>query len=472
MLQGMARSLEKRLDEAREIVNSFNDIPIRIITHNDADGISSGAIVHLALEREGFKVHTRCVKQLEEKIIVELADEKPEIIIFSDLGSGQLENIEKYLKETEVIIIDHHEPQNADFSGFQLNAHKHGIDGASEISGSGMAYLFARSLREENKDLAALAIVGAVGDLQDTNGKLLGVNRLIAGEGVKDGILRIEKDLRIYGRQTRPLYKALEYTTDPIIPGVSGSESSSIVFLKELEIPIKKGEGFTMLADLNDNEKKLMANALVLKMVENNVPIKIAESIIGEVITLLREEKRTPLRDAREFATLLNSCGKNEKYGIGLAVAMGEREDLYTSSLDMLTQHREYIGYCYSWISENIDKITDYGNIYTILAGTEINENVIGTIAGMVLNSRTLPELKPVIALAETDEDEIKVSSRANRELVERGINLGKAMHYASEKVGGEGGGHDIAAGAKIKKGREKEFLEYVEEMIADQLGG
>ncbi len=472
MLPGLERSLEKKLEEAREIVNSFNDTPVRVVTHNDADGISSGSIVHLALRREGFKVHTRCVKQLEEKVIKELAEEKPEVVIFSDLGSGQLENIERYLKDAEVIILDHHEPQEGSFSGFHLNAHEHGIDGAREISGSGMAYLFARALREENKDLSALAIVGAVGDLQDSHGKFLGVNRLIVQEGVKEGILRVEKDLRIYGRQTRPLYKALEYTTDPFIPGLSGSESSSIAFLQELEIPIKKGENFTMLADLNEEEKKLLANALILKMVEGSVPIKIAESIIGEVATLLREEKRTPLRDAREFATLLNACGKNEKYGIGLAVAMGERGELYKQALSMLSKHRDYISSCYSWVSENMERIRDNGSIYALMAGKEINENIIGTVAGMILNSRVLPELKPVVALAETDEDEIKVSSRANRELVERGVNLGKAMRYASEKVGGEGGGHDIAAGAKIKKGSEEEFLRYVEEKISEQLGG
>ena len=482
-MEAVPPKLEHALEEAADFLQDFlrrGGIP-RVVTHHDADGISSGAIVHRIVTLLGYPCHTRCVKQLEERFIVELAEEKPEMVIFTDFGSGQVDLIQKHLKDAGVIILDHHQPKELGAElEHNINAHAFGIDGAREVSGSGMAYLFARALSDEREELpgpgpvaelAALAIVGAVGDLQENSGAFRGLNRIILKEGEREGVLRVEKDLRLFGRQTRPLYKAIEYTTEPFIPGLSGSESASLQFLSELDIPVKRDERFVMLADLTHEERQRLTTAMILKMIEHRVPPHIAESIVGEVVTLLKEEVRTPLRDAKEFATLLNACGKHEHYGIGLAVCLGERSELYRRSLGMLREHREYLSTCYNWITQNLEKIKDEGSVYALYAGDEINENVIGTVAGMMLNSRKLNPIKPIIAFADAEDDGVKVSARGNRELVESGLNLGKAMLYASELVQGEGGGHDIAAGAKIPKGREEEFLRHVEERIREQLG-
>jgi RecJ-like exonuclease len=465
------------LREFREASKVFRELMetgrvVRVITHNDADGLSSGAIIHKSLAREGLPVHTRSVKQLEEKVVKEIADEAPEVLIFVDLGSGQLEEIREHLAGKGVFIFDHHQPKEVkDENFFHINPHPHGIDGAREVSGAGMAYLFAKALKEENRDLADLAIVGAVGDIQDSEGELVGVNREILRDAVEAGVVRVEKDLRLFGRQTRPLYKAIEYTTEPFIPGLSGSESASIQFLSDLDIPLKKDDGYTMLADLSRDERQRLTTALILKMIEHHIPPRFAESIVGDVYTLLREEKRTPLRDAKEYATLLNGCGKHESNGIGLAIALGERSKLYEKSLELLREHKSYLSDCYKWISNNLDRIKDEEVLYYFHAKKEINENVIGTVANMVLNSRTLSPIKPIIAFSEAEDGGVKVSARGTRELIEAGLNLGKAMLYASEKTRGEGGGHDIAAGAKIEKGREAEFLKYVKEEIRRQLG-
>lgn len=467
----LAQAFEEAADFLQERLNA--GVVPKVVTHHDADGLSAGAIVHSAITREGYPCHTRCVKQLEEKVVAELAAEKPELVIFTDLGSGQVDVIEKYLKDAAVIILDHHQPKEVE-AGVEhnINAHAFGIDGAREVSGSGMAYFFARTFCEDegSVELSALAMVGAVGDLQDNSGAFHGLNRVIIKEGEAAGVLRVEKDLRLFGRQTRPLYKAIEYTMEPFIPGLSGSESASLQFLSELDIPVKRDDRFVMLADLTQEERQRLTTALILKMIEHRVPPRIAESIVGEVVTLLKEEKRTPLRDAKEFATLLNACGKHEHYSIGLAVCLGERGELYRRSLGMLREHREYLSSCYNWIAQNLDKIRDEGAVYALHAGEEIDENVIGTVAGMVLNSRILGELKPIIAFADSEDGGVKVSARGNRELVESGVNLGKAMLYASELVAGEGGGHDVAAGAKIPKGKEEEFLRHVEEKIREQL--
>lgn len=444
----------------------------RVMTHNDADGITAGAIAHKGLLREGYPAQTQVVKQLKEDIIAGLGKEDVQLVIFTDMGSGQLPEIREHLLDKSfVIVIDHHEPKEVEHENLvHLNPHFHGIDGAREISGSGMSYLFFKALNKKNTDFSALAVVGALGDIQDADGKLIGPNSEILKDGTKAGVLKAEKDLRLFGRQTRPLYKALEYTTEPFIPGLSGSESSCIQFLKDLDIPVKRGEDFTMLADLDPDERQRLTTALILKMIEHQIPPKVAEGIVGEVYTLIKEEKRTQLRDAREFATILNAAGKNKNQSIGLAICLGERGEMYRRSMDLLKEHKTYLSSCYGWISKNVDRIKEMDTLYYFHTGDEIDENVLGTVASMVLNSRILKSVKPVIAFTQTEDDDIKISARGTRELIEKGLNLGKAMGYASEKMDGKGGGHDIAAGAKINIGDEEEFLRYVEEKIKEQM--
>jgi RecJ-like exonuclease len=74
-----------------------------------------------------------------------------------------------------------------------------------------------------------------------------------------------------------------------------------------------------------------------------------------------------------------------------------------------------------------------------------------------------------MIAFAEA-EDGIKVSARADRSLGDRGLDLSVVMSTAAQLVGGFGGGHNVAAGATIPPGKEKEFLDAVEDIVASQV--
>jgi hypothetical protein len=59
--------------------------------------------------------------------------------------------------------------------------------------------------------------------------------------------------------------------------------------------------------------------------------------------------------------------------------------------------------------------------------------------------------LKPLIAYANVEgENAAKFSSRTTEAALAKGVNLGDAMRIASEKNGGKGGGHNIAAGAQV----------------------
>ena len=52
---------------------------------------------------------------------------------------------------------------------------------------------------------------------------------------------------------------------------------------------------------------------------------------------------------------------------------------------------------------------------------------------------------------------------------LENGVNLAVAMREACASVGGEGGGHRIAAGGSIPADRLEEFLKTLDDIIGRQ---
>jgi RecJ-like exonuclease len=88
----------------------------------------------------------------------------------------------------------------------------------------------------------------------------------------------------------------------------------------------------------------------------------------------------------------------------------------------------------------------------------------------MLLSSEDVDNSLPLMGFAYTENGDVKVSARATQVLIDKGLNLSSALKQAAKELGGAGGGHDIAAGATIPKGKEEEFLEIVEKEIKNQL--
>ncbi len=432
-----------------------------VVSHIDADGLTSAAIMAKALERAGIQYKINFVKQLDQQILNEIANQGHELVIFTDLGSGMLESI-KSLK-INAVIADHHQPQGS--YEFHLNPHLFGINGGIEASGAGMAYFIAKEMGD-NGDLAALAIVGAVGDLQHSkHGQLVGLNRIILEEGVKNKVLHFGKDLMLFGRQTRPVFKLLQYSTDIYFPGLTGSEEASIEFLGRLGIR-QQGEKWRRWIDLESSEKQKVVSALIQFGLTSGIPGFKVERLIGEVYTLLCEREGTEVRDASEFSTLLNSTARYDHADIGLAVCLGDRGKSYDEACVLLAEHRKNLVEGLNFVKEK--GITQLKNLQYFDSGSKIRETIVGIVAGMSASFVTNRQL-PIIAFADSNGG-VKVSSRGNQDLLRKGLNLGVALSEAAKAVGGTGGGHDIAAGAFIPREAMGEFLKILDLKIGIQI--
>jgi RecJ-like exonuclease len=377
------------------------------------------------------------------------------------------------LKGMDCVIADHHTP-SGESAIPSVNPHLHHLSGATELSGAGAAYLVARELGVKNRDLAALAIVGAVGDMQDgQNCRLTGLNRDVMEDGRAAGVLDWMVDIRFFGRETRPVHKMLQYSSDPAIPGMTGSEDGALAFLVSLGIPLRDGEQWRSWSMLEQDERKTVASALVRRALSEGLGQRTVRRMLGEVYVLTAEARGTELRDAKEFATLLNSCGRHDRAALGLAVCRGDRSEGLAKAQSLLQGHRRSL-------VEAIHYVKDMGlekrrYLQHFHAGTAIQDTIVGVVAGMLLGSGEAgadPSL-PIIAFATSEDGKgVKVSARAARALVEKGLDLSAVMKAASASVGGSGGGHNVAAGGMIPEGAEERFLRAAEDIISVQLAG
>jgi RecJ-like exonuclease len=469
--------------ELRDAVGALADrvreaSSLHVVSHIDADGISAGAIAFRAGRRLGIRPEIDFIKQLDDFVIERLAKEVDEgtLVWFTDLGSGQLDR----LKGIDCMVTDHHVPALKAPEGrlkdggryLQANPHLHGIDGSQHVSGAGMSYLVGRHLDEGNLDLSVLAIVGAVGDLQHAReGRLVGVNAEIVEEARGGGLVEVAMDLAFFGRETRPVHKLLQYST-PAIPGVTGSELGAMEVMKDADVEPKKGEHWRTWSELELDERRRVISRLGEILLVQGHGHKAVQRLVQEVYTFPMEEPGNETRDAMEFSTLLNACGRYGMARVGMEVCLGDRLEAYHEAKRLQGSHRAKLVAGLRTV-QAMGVVTRRA-IQFFHARNAIPDTIVGTVASMALQAPEVdldPE-RPIIGLAlKTDEvGVVKVSGRGTRDLVDEGLDLARAMAEAASAVGGIGGGHNVAAGASIPEGKEEEFLDLLDDIVARQV--
>ena len=458
--------VDEILEQAQPAAQKLKEFDgkIRLIGQYDADGINATAIAHEILERLGKDFEYEIVKQLYEEGVERLAEEDEELLLFVDIGSGQSELIKEHILEKtdkEVIISDHHEPaltqeESEELENFiHMNPHFLGHDGGEAISAAGMTYLLGKAISEENQDLVQYALVGATGDVQKQEGEFMGLNQQLADEAIENKIVERRKGLDLYGRTTKPLQKSLMYTTDPHLEGVSNDESGAIQLVKSAGIEIRENGDFRTLADLTPEEEKKLINT----MIKRGYPVP---QLLNSIYTLENGY------EIDEFSTIINACGRLGEPKKGVKILLENDLDLAEK---ISRKYGRKISSSLRYVENNKEdeEVVYEKDIGVIDGNSSIDEDFIGTVTTITMSNGFF-DSAVVMGVAEAEKDKVKVSSRATKEVVEAGLNLGDIIGEICEELEGEGGGHNIAAGAKIPQENKQDFIEKLNSVISEEL--
>lgn len=487
---------------------------VTVVAHIDADGITAASIASAALTRAGVRHVVRFVKKIDDDEVRRVNEDPSEIVWLVDLGSGSFSKFDP----SRTVVSDHHRidasgPTKVDLFSFgvdHVNPHLFGIDGSAEISGAGATYAVAKNMGRDNKDLAALAVVGAVGDFQDNAcSRLIGYNRTILKDAVDAGRATASIDLRAFGRQTRPLHTYILYSNDPpLLPALRSTYQASFrradeiddgdrhlisSFFDSLGIERHDGSGWRSWASLDPEERTAVASALCACLLDAGRGIQAVRRLIGEVYALDPQLVDAPegwlnaqgiedddgewspsalaLLDAKEMATLLNACGRHGRPETGMAICLGDRGERLSEALRLQVDHRNALREAIALVQEGGEfDIRELSCLRYFHGGERIEDTIVGIVAGMLLGDAA-PADRPLFGLSSATDGTamVKVSARGTRSMVERGLDLSLVMRQAAAAVGGSGGGHNVAAGASVPEGRENEFLQMANDVVGEQ---
>ena len=133
--------------------------------------------------------------------------------------------------------------------------------------------------------------------------------------------------------------------------------------------------------------------------------------LIGYTYTFPKEDKRSFLRDGREYSTMLNSCGRINRSGVGMAICMGDRNRILTEGENILTDYRKMIKEYMNILSNERWRISENENCVMVNGEDIVPETMTGTISSLIAGSPKNTG-KIVILRTRAEENTIKFSSR------------------------------------------------------------
>jgi single-stranded-DNA-specific exonuclease len=461
MSSKLVEALKPFCEKLRSVVENGSEIAV--ITHLDADGITSGSIIAKALDRMGGRYSVRAVSDMNPSVIEKMKTENRDFYVITDLGGGWASQLRKALGDRWVIIDHHQIPEEemlTDDSGQILNAWKYEIDGGRQVPAGGMAYMVASTLDRKNRDLSCIAVISAVADRQDQGDKksFIGLNVEILKTAQSLGLVNIDLDIMLTGRETRPLHEALAYTSFPYIDGLTWNREACHALLKNAGIKLKDDGRWRVLAEFSQEEKSAILDAIAKFVVTSNkTSTSVLDDLIGYVYTLAGEDKRSQLRDAREFSTMLNACGRIGKAGVGIAICMGDRNAMLNAGEEIVGAYRTTLRNYISTIFSEKWRLVDDGKNAFVNGDGFLAEDMLGAVSSLLSGSPSLSgRLLFVRTLAK--DGTYKFSSRKCLDCKSQ-ANLGFIMRHYAEAFHGAGGGHSAAAGCRIPATALEDFL-------------
>jgi len=419
---------------------------VRLFCHYDPDGTTSASILARALMRRGKRIHATMAHALDRDAAARLGEESNELLIVSDMGSAQLDLLEGL--PYPVVVLDHHKPIRDSEKVVHVNPHLAGVDGAREMCGATTTWLFALVLDERSWDLAGPALAGAIGDKQAVGG-FVGVNAAMFDEAVERKIVVPERRLAL---RDLPLGKAIALSVEPYFRGLSGRPDAAAEFLRSTgfdpEMPVRQLEGAI---------RRKLTSVLALRLVEQGATPAAFDTLVEDRYWIEPDQIY-----AQDLEAYVNSCDRLEQEGLGMAVCLGDREAVAKAERLLEEYTSRILGHLVGLESKGLFAKKHIQFFYCDDA------TLAGPVAGAGMQFFFDPT-RPVLGLSVLD-GVTKVSARGTSAQIAAGVDLAAALREAASEVGGNGGGHNIASGATVPKGKEDKFLQTVDEIVARQL--
>jgi RecJ-like exonuclease len=318
------------------------------------------------------------------------------------------------------------------------------------MCGATTSWLFTLTLDEANWDLAGIAAAGAIGDKQNLGG-FLGVNAALFAEAVDRKILVPERRLAL---RDRPLASAIALSISPYFRGLGGRPDAAEALLRSASI-----DPAATLRQLDPTQRRHLSSVLATHLVEQGAAPEALEVLVEDRYWIEPDQIY-----AQDLEAYVNSCDRLEQMGLGMSACLGDREAIVKAETLLDEYTSRVLGHL-----RTLETTGMFAKKHIQFFYCE-EPSLAGSVAGAGIQFY-FDQSRPVFGLSAM-ERVTKISARGTREQIARGIDLATACREAAESVEGDGGGHNIASGATVPKGKEEKFLGLADEIVGRQLRG
>lgn len=447
------------LDQAVDHFIDGNFTKYVVISHNDADGISSLHLVLNLLHRTGRRDYDYFIYNRSSSWssylsgILSKSQDRKTAYIFTDVGSNLTELIPIIIDRAEsFFILDHHEvdvdiddldlPENLHF----VNPTIYGYDGLDHIAGATLAYMFMRRVKPSLIKHGWLTLIGIAGDTLQSTNNLQSFNKEIYQELLDEEVFQEQEGLILFGGMHESIKNGLKNSILPFVKGLGGEDSQKIKhFLKKLRINPEKN-----VVDLDETE--------IEKIIDNTEGVT-----RGSYAILL--EKQNLLKFTFEHALLLNIlCFKKIEHAISIIqrkVITHYAQKLYYGYVSDLVNNLRILA------THKIPQLETKKAIFIEVKGKIPPSNWSDTASFSMVNEIVNPN-KILLLGGEMNNSMLKLSIRCSRTYLEsnEGLGVNYVISRIKERLGGMGGGHKLAGGIRLSKVSYDKLTQTIDDLI------
>ncbi|WP_458719321.1 hypothetical protein [Candidatus Nitrosocosmicus sp. R] len=339
---------------------------IFILSNSTVDGLVGSAILLSSIHNSKGNTTVRCInssKVEDFKIeLMKVAEEKHDFYVFVDFDSNFFDLITSLIQESYYLFV------NSDSRNLDQIIEKdkavtfvnpwiwqRDSDKENKHTSSSLTYLIAKNFDRKIIHSSFLPIVAAFSKNIDFNNIDQTELKEILQSALDLTLIERKKGLNFGVSETTPIVDAIENNTTHFIKGVTWDKENSIKIIEKSGIKITDNQRIRTWNELEDEDFNKIFNAIEKYIEENcyhknksddnikEMKKRNRDLLFGYNYILTNEETGSILKNIGSFSKSLDLCVRNQTFGLGLSICLGERDDAMMQVKNQIIDHDNLI---------------------------------------------------------------------------------------------------------------------------------
>jgi single-stranded-DNA-specific exonuclease len=339
---------------------------IFILSNSTVDGLVGSAILLSSIHNSKGNTTVRCIKSSKvedfKTELMKVADEKHDFYVFVDFDSNFFDLITNLIEESYYLFV------NSDSRNLDQIIEKdkavtfvnpwiwqRDSDKENKHTSSSLTYLIAKNYDRKIIHSSFLPIVAAFSKNIDFNNIDETELKEILQSALDLTLIERKKGLNFGVSETTSIVDAIENNTTHFIKGVTWDKENSIKIIEKSGIKITDNQRIRTWNELEDEDFNKIFNAIEKYIEENcyhknksddnikEMKKRNRDLLFGYNYILTNEETGSILKDIGSFSKSLDLCVRNQTFGLGLSICLGERDDAMMQVKNQIIDHDNLI---------------------------------------------------------------------------------------------------------------------------------